>query len=89
LQGKDSTFAYAINNGALPEAGRFNIQQDLEWHFGTDGINDKAKFLATLFIEDIGDLITECVDERFGFSRYAEQIGLNARNYETIIDDLK
>jgi hypothetical protein len=89
LQGKDNTYAYAINNGALPEAKRFNIQQDLEWHFGADGIQDKARFLATLFIEDIGDFITECVDNRFGFSRYAEQIGLNAISFQSIIDELK
>ncbi len=88
LQGKDTTFAYSIINGALPEAKRFNIQQDLEWHFGTDGIQDKARFLATLFIEDIGDFITECVDSRFGFSRYAEQIGLNAISYQAVIDEL-
>ncbi|MCX6232000.1 MAG: radical SAM protein [Bacteroidetes bacterium] len=89
LQGKDSSFAYSVNNGILPKAGRFNIQQDLEWHFGTDSVNDKARFLATLFIEDIGDFITECVDHRFGFSRYAEQIGLEAINYQTIVDELK
>lgn len=89
LQGKDNTFAYSIINGVLPEAERFNIQQDLEWYFGTDGIHDKAKFLATLFIEDIGDFITECVDNRFGFSRYAEQIGLNANRFQTILDELK
>lgn len=89
LQGKDATFAYAINNGALPQAGRFNIQQDMEWHFGTDGVQDKAAFLATLFIEDIGDFITACVDARFGFSRYAEQIGLNAFSYDMVLDELK
>jgi hypothetical protein len=89
LQGKDTTFAYAINNRILPEAERFNIQQDLEWHFGTDGIQDKAKLLATLFLEDIGDFITECIDKRFGFSRYAEQIGVNAISYQTILEELK
>jgi hypothetical protein len=89
LQGKDDLFAYAINNKILPEAERFNFQQDLDWHFGTDGLHDKAKFLATLFIEDIGDFITECIDKRFGFSRYAEQIGLNAINYQTILNELK
>ena len=89
LQGKDNTFAHAICNGVLPEAKRFSIQQDLEWHFGTDGILDKAKFLATLFLEDIGDFITECIDNRFGFSRYAEQIGLNAISFQEIIKELK
>ena len=89
LQGKDNTFAYSINNEILPEAKRFIIQQELEWHFGEDGVYDKAKFLATLFIEDIGDFIKECVDDRFGFSRYAEQIGLNAISYQTISDEIK
>ncbi len=89
LQGKDPTFAYVINNGILPKEARSNIQQDLEWHFGTDGVQDKAKFLATLFIEDIGDFISDCIDKRFGFSRYAEQIGLNAISYQTILEELE
>jgi radical SAM superfamily enzyme YgiQ (UPF0313 family) len=84
LQGKDTTFAHAIVNGALPKAKRFNIQQNLNMHFGCDGVQDKAKFLATLFIEDLGDFITECIDNRFGFSRYAEQIGLFASDYNVI-----
>ena len=89
LQGKDTSFAYSIVNGALPKGKRFNIQQDIGKHFGKDGLHDKAKFLATLFIEDIGDFISECVDNRFGFSRYAEQIGLNASTYQTILAELK
>jgi radical SAM superfamily enzyme YgiQ (UPF0313 family) len=88
LQGKYQTFAYNINNGILPEAGRFNIQQDLEWHFGTDGILDKARFLATLFIEDLGDFIAEAIDTRFGFSRYAERIALNITDFSDILDSL-
>ena len=89
LQSKDISFAYAIVNGILPEAQRFNIQQDLEWHFGADGILDKAKFLATLFIEDIGDFISECIDGNFGFSRYAEKICLDIIDFQTIVKELK
>jgi radical SAM superfamily enzyme YgiQ (UPF0313 family) len=89
LQGKDLTFAHSITNGTLPKAKRFNFQQNINKHFGVDGVQDKAKFLATLFIEDIGDFITECIDNRFGFSRYAEHIGLNASSFKTIVDELK
>lgn len=89
LQGKDSTFAYNINNNILPNASRFSIQQDFNWHFGVDGNQDKARFLATLFLEDIADFITECIDSRFGFSRYAEQICLTASNFDNILDELK
>lgn len=88
LQGKDSTVAHTIVSRALPRASRFNIQQNLNKHFGSDGLQDKASFLATLFIEDIADFITECVDPRFGFSRYAEQIGLHASSFQTLLDEL-
>lgn len=88
LQGKDLTFAHSIVNGVLPKASRFSIQQNLSRHFGSDGVQDKAKFLATLFIEDIGDFISECIDPRFGFSRYAESIALNAANFQQLVDEL-
>ncbi len=89
LQGKDSTYALAVNNRILPEAGRFQIQQDLDWHYGINDQQDKAKFLASLFLEDLGDFVAECIDSRFGFSRYAEHIGLDAINYQTIVEELK
>jgi radical SAM superfamily enzyme YgiQ (UPF0313 family) len=89
LQGKDTTFAHSIANGVLPKAKRFNIQQNINKHFGTDGIQDKARFFATLFIEDLSDFITECVDSRFGLSRYAEQIGLNITDFQTVLNELE
>jgi hypothetical protein len=42
------------------------------------GTQDKAKHLATLYLEDISDFIVECVDANFGFSRYAERLGRSA-----------
>ncbi len=89
LQSKDLSFAYAINNKILPKASKFEIQQDLEWHFGVDGIQDKARFYATLFLEDIADFITECIDNRFGFSRYAEQICLESNNFDLILSEIE
>ena len=72
LQNKDATLAHLISNRRfLPEASRFNQLVDLEWAFGTMGIQDNAKYLATLYIEDIGDLIIETINPHFGFSRYA------------------
>jgi radical SAM superfamily enzyme YgiQ (UPF0313 family) len=74
LQAKNHSFAQAICNGCLPKGARFNNMPDLNLLFGNDGITDKAKFLATLFFEDLGDFIQECVDPHFGFSRYAFQL---------------
>ena len=89
LQGKNQTLARKICSEVyLPQAGRFENLQDLEFAFGSMGIQDKAKYLATLYIEDIGDFITECVDENFGFSRYAERLGMSANRFDEIAHEL-
>jgi hypothetical protein len=83
LQDKNPTLAYTISEGDyLPEASRFEQLEDLEWAFGTLGIRDKARYYATLYLEDLGDLIKEAVDPNFGFSRYAERLGLSASTFD-------
>ncbi len=85
LQGKNSLLAHLICEGDfLPEASRFETIEDLEWAFGTMGIHDKAKHLATLYLEDLSDLILEVVDPHFGFSRYAERLGRSAATFDEI-----
>ncbi len=85
LQGKQAALAHAICvRGFLPEAGRFAQLDDLEWAFGKMGIQDKAKHLATLYIDDIADYITEQIDPFFGFSRYAEQLGRSAQTFDEL-----
>jgi len=85
LQGKNVLLAHLICGGAfLPEAGRFSLTKDLGWAFGTMGLSDKAKHLATLFLEDLSDLIVEAVDPHFGFSRYAERLGRSAAAFDGI-----
>ncbi|MDP3312385.1 radical SAM protein [Lutibacter sp.] len=85
LQGKNQTFARQIcSENFLPKASRFDQLDDIDWAFGSMGIQDKAKHLATLFLEDLSDFIVECVDENFGFSRYAEQLGKSANNFDEL-----
>ena len=89
LQDKNPTLAYHIAEGNfLPEASRYEQLDDLEWAFGTLGVRDKARYFATLYLEDIGDLITEAVDPHFGFSRYAERLGMSARRFDEIDEAL-
>jgi hypothetical protein len=90
LQGKNPTLARQICSGNfLPEASRFNQLDDMEWAFGSMGMQDKAKHLATLYLEDISDFIVECIDENFGFSRYAERLGRSANSFEELYDELQ
>ncbi|MFC2110722.1 B12-binding domain-containing radical SAM protein, partial [Bacteroidota bacterium] len=90
LQGKNQTLARQIcSENYLPEANRFQQLDDLEWAFGTMGLQNKAKHLATLYLEDISDFIIECIDENFGFSRYAESIGQSAHSFDKLYDNLQ
>ena len=89
LQGKNPTLALPICQGDyLPEASRFNQLEEMDWAFGTMGTQDKAKHLATLYLEDISDFIVDCVDENFGFSRYAERLGRSANSFDELYDTL-
>lgn len=85
LQNKNPTLAYSIcDQSYLPEASRFADLEDLDWAFGSMGIHDKARHLATLYLEDLSDLITEAVDPHFGFSRYAERLGRTATHFDDL-----
>ncbi len=90
LQGKNPTLAHLIcKRDFLPEASRFAQLDDLNWAFGSMGIQDKAKHLATMYLEDLSDLIKECVDEHFGFSRYAERLGRSANSFDELYTNLQ
>lgn len=85
LQGKIPTLARQIcSMNFLPEASRFNQLDDMEFAFGNMGLQDKAKHLATLYLEDISDYIVENIDADFGFSRYAERLGKSANSFDEL-----
>ena len=85
LQNKNPTLAHSIcDRTYLPEANRFKEVEDLEWAFGAMGTQDKARHLATLYLEDLGDFIQEAIDPHFGFSRYAERLGRTATHFDEL-----
>ena len=85
LQDKDPTLAHAICTRAmLPEASRFLHTDDLQAAFGSMGIQDKAKYISTMYLEDLSDLIKETADPHFGFSRYAEKLGRSANSFDEL-----
>lgn len=90
LQGKQNTLAHTIcTRQFLPEASRFAQMDDLKWAFGSMGKQDRAKHIATMYLEDLGDLIQETVDEHFGFSRYAESLGRSANSFNELYNALQ
>lgn len=90
LQNNNPTLARQICSGNfLPEASRFDQLDEMDWAFGSMGMQDKAKHLATVYLEDISDFIVENVDENFGFSRYAERLGRSANSFDEMYDHLQ
>lgn len=85
LQGKNPSLANLICTGNfLPEGSRFAQLADLEWAFGAMGFQDKAKHLATLYLEDISDFIVDTLDPFFGFTRYAERLSISAASFDEL-----
>ena len=98
LQGRDSTIAHRINSRSLlPEGPRF-ISLDaydeeegvdsLAWAFGALGSQDRARHLATLYLNDLSDVLRDAVDERFEFVRYAESLAGSQPTFTPLADAL-
>ena len=94
LQGHDPSLAHRIaGRSFLPEGPRFAaldvyIDPDggdpLAWAFGALGVQDRARHLATLYLDDIADVLREAVDPRFEFVRYAEALALSQASFEPL-----
>ena len=98
LQGRDPTLAHRINARTfLPEGPRFaTIDQadpDLDpqaggdalgWAFGALGLQDRARHLATLYLNDLADVIRDAVDPRFQFVRYAERLATSQALFDPL-----
>jgi hypothetical protein len=98
LQGRDATLAHRIAGRAfLPEGPRFASLQayvdpdardgggdPMAWAFGSLGVQDRARHLATLFLNDLADVIREAVDPRFEFVRYAEQLAMSQASFDPL-----
>lgn len=90
LQGKNDAAAHRINSGKwLPEGERQEYEIERGLLFSDDSVQDGAKHKATLYLEEIGDIIASYCDSSFGFSRYAERIALSPPEFTEIHQSLK
>jgi radical SAM superfamily enzyme YgiQ (UPF0313 family) len=94
LQGRDSTLAHRIvGRHFLPEGPRFGtldvyLDEDggdpLGWAFGALGLHDRAKHLATLYLNDVADVLRDGIDPRFEFVRYAESLAASQPTFDPL-----
>ncbi|MBI5107285.1 MAG: radical SAM protein [Rhodocyclales bacterium] len=101
LQGRDPSIAHRIvGRRFLPEGSRFaalDVYVDphddaggdpLAWAFGALGVTDRARHFATLYLDDIADVVREAVDPRFEFVRYAESLAQSQASFEPLANAL-
>ncbi|NLQ17978.1 radical SAM protein [Marinomonas sp. M1K-6] len=97
LQGKDSSLALRIvSRRFLPEGPAFDAIAQMEavsgdilkTAFGNLGVQDKAKYLATLFINDLSAVITQGVDPYFEVSRYGERLAAANPSFDDLYNTL-
>jgi radical SAM superfamily enzyme YgiQ (UPF0313 family) len=97
LQGRDPTIAHRIASRTfLPEGPRFDAVDayvdtsdpeggdPLGWAFGALGLADRARHLATLYLNELADILRDAVDARFEFVRYAETLAMSQPTFEPL-----
>ena len=100
LQGRDPSLALRIvSREFLPEGPRFKAthefapependegenSDELAWAFGSLGVQDRAKYLASLYIDDLADVIRDGIDSRFELSRYGEKLAASAASFDPL-----
>ncbi len=87
LQGRNPSLAFLLARpGFLPQGPRFAGLNGKGSSLHALPELDRAKRLATLYLEDLADLVQATVSPHFSLSRYAEHIARAASSFETIID---
>ena len=89
LSGRDLQLANRFSDVRFWEdMHRLPDEDELEWAFGTSGKVDRAKYLCSLFLKNIVDVV-QLVDEHFQLIRYAEKLCTYLTTFEPLEKELK
>ncbi len=74
---------------AAPGAADDDLPEDpLGWAFGQLAIGDRAKYLASLYVDDLADVLRLGIDPRFELSRYGERLAASAPTFDPLAEAL-
>ena len=101
LQGRDPSLAFRIvGRSFLPEGPRFEhlsppptaecaaLDEQLLSAFGTLGSTEQARYLASLYVDDLADVWRQGIDPRFEFARYGERLAASAASFDPLHEAL-
>ena len=87
LQHRDPTLALRIvSRQFLPEGPRFAALDEEALHeaFGALGTTEQARYLASLFVDDLADVWRIGIDPRFELARYGEKLAASAPSFDPL-----
>ncbi len=101
LQRRDPSLAFRIAGRAfLPEGPRFEhlspppsaehvaLDEQLLSAFGTLGTTEQARYLASLYVDDLADVWRLGIDPRFELARYGERLAASAASFDSLHEAL-
>jgi radical SAM superfamily enzyme YgiQ (UPF0313 family) len=87
LQRRDPSLAFRIVGRAfLPEGPRFEQALDEQIHsaFGALGTTEQARYLASLYVDDLADVWREGIDPRFELAKYGEKLAASSASFDPL-----
>lgn len=88
LSGRDLQLANRFSDLRFWEdMHRLPDEEELEWAFGTSGKVDRAKYLCSLFLKNVVDVV-QLLDEHFQLIRYAEKLCTYLTTFEPLEREL-
>ncbi len=91
LQRRDPSLAFRIvGRGFLPEGPRFQsaFADQIHAAFGTLGTTEQARYLASLYVDDLADVWRLGIDPRFELARYGERLAASAATFDPLHEAL-
>jgi radical SAM superfamily enzyme YgiQ (UPF0313 family) len=91
LQRRDPALAFRIvGRGWLPEGPRFEQthHEQIVAAFGSLGTTEQARYLASLFVDDLADAWRIGIDPRFELARYGERLAASAPSFDPLREAL-
>ena len=89
LSGRDLQLANRFSDLRFWEdMHRLPNEEELEWAFGTSGKVDRAKYLCSLFLKNVVDVM-QLLDEHFQLIRYAERLCTYLATFEPLERELE
>jgi radical SAM superfamily enzyme YgiQ (UPF0313 family) len=91
LQRRDPSLAFRIVGRAfLPEGPRFAQALDDQIHaaFGALGTTEQARYLASLYVDDLADVWRDGIDPRFELARYGEKLAASSATFDPLHEAL-